>query len=602
MRSPAFAKTCWSLLRRRATKEGLALAALIAVVTAVAMPSPTSAATKSVSSKKSAAKAPSKKSATKATVASEATTSQPPATATPASTAVPVTTVPSPGRGGILVAAISQDPGQLNPAITTAGAVHSASELMYNGLVEIDENGKLVPELAESWTVSSGDYTFRLRKGVSWHDGKPFTSADVKYTFEDPLPKFHARARASLLDAVKVIETPDPLTVIFRFYKPYSAFLQQLNVTEAPILPAHLYAGTDASRNPYNLKPVGTGPFVFDSYKPGAELRLKANANYFKAGLPYLDGVVLRVIPDAGNQLIALEAGEVDFLYGVNGADLSRVKANKSLSTLETLTNPGGSNCIMSMSFNLEKPIFADQRTRQGILQGLDRKQFLDRILFGQGKVASAPIASGIPFAYAKDLKIPGFDKVAAARLLDEAGWKQVGGSGTRTAQSVSGVRDGTQLRFRFLSFPTFALYGQLIKAQLGEIGVDVQLETADNAPFADRVFVRRDFDTNVISYCNGTDPEIGVRRMYDSAQIGPVAFSNSSAYRNANVTKLFEDASTSSSVSFRGSIYRKIQEILVEDLPYIWLVETTATRVFRSTCSGFSESGHFAEAASCKK
>ena len=89
---------------------------------------------------------------------------------------------------------------------------------------------------------------------------------------------------------------------------------------------------------------------------------------------------------------------------------------------------------------------------------------------------------------------------------------------------------------------------------------------------------------------------------MYDSAQIGPVAFSNSSAYRNANVTKLFEDASTSSSVSFRSSIYRKIQEILVEDLPYIWLVETTANRVFRSTCSGFSESGHFAEAASCKK
>ena len=472
---------------------------------------------------------------------------------------------------------------------------------MYNGLVEIDENGKLVPELAESWTVKSGDYTFKLRKGVTWHDGRPFTSADVKYTFEDPLPKYHARARASLLDAVSRIETPDPQTVIFRFFKPYSAFLQQLNVTEAPILPAHLYSGTDATRNPFNLKPIGTGPFVFDSYKPGAELRLKANQNYFKKGLPYLDGVVLRVIPDVGNQLIALEAGEVDFLYGVNGADLSRVKANKSLSTLETLTNPGGSNCIMSMSFNLDKPIFADQRTRQAVLQGLDRKQFLDRILFGQGKVATAPIASGIPFAYAKDLKIPGFDKAAAAKLLDDAGWKQAG-SGTRTSLGVTGVKDGTPLRFRFLSFPTFALYGQLIKAQLGEIGIDVQLETADNAPFADRVFVRRDFDTNVISYCNGTDPEIGVRRMYDSAQIGPVAFSNSSAYRNAAVTKLFEDAATRDEAVVRGAIYRKIQEAVVEDLPYIWLVETTATRVFRASCSGFSESGHFAEAASCKK
>ncbi len=531
----------------------------------------------------------------------KATTTTAPAATTAPTTQAPTTTVASPALGGTLVAAISQDPGQLNPAITTSGAVHSASELMYNGLVEIDENGKLVPELAESWTVKSGDYTFKLRKGVTWHDGRPFTSADVKYTFEDPLPKYHSRARASLLDAVYRIETPDPQTVIFRFYKPYAAFLQQLNVTEAPILPAHLYSGTDPTRNPYNLKPVGTGPFQFESYKPGAELRLKANANYFKKGLPYLDGVVLRVIPDIGNQLIALEAGEADFLYGVNGADLSRVKANKSLSTLETLSNPGGSNCIMSMSFNLDKPIFADQRTRQAILQGLDRKQFLDRILFGQGKVATAPIASGIPFAHAKDLKIPGFDKAVAAKLLDDAGWKQAG-SGTRTSVGVTGIKDGTPLRFRFLSFPTFALYGQLIKAQLGEIGIDVQLETADNAPFADRVFVRRDFDTNVISYCNGTDPEIGVRRMYDSSQIGPVAFSNSSAYRNAALTKLFEDAATRDSDSVRSSIYRKIQEILVEDLPYIWLVETTATRVFRASCAGFSESGHFAEAASCKK
>ena len=525
------------------------------------------------------------------------------ATTTVATTAAPkvVTTLPQPARGGTLVAAISADPGQLNPAITTSGAVHSASELMYNGLVEINDSGKLVPELAESWTVNSGDYTFKLRKGVTWHDGQPFTAADVKYTFEDPLPKYHARARASLLDAVSSIETPDPYTVIFRFFKPYSAFLQQLNVTEAPILPAHLYKGTDATRNPYNLKPVGTGPFVFDSYKPGAELRLKANKAYFKAGLPYLDAVVLRVIPDAGNQLIALEAGEVDFLYGVNGADLSRVKANKSFSTIETLTNPGGTNCIMSVSFNLEKAIFADQRVRQAVLQGLDRKQFLDRILFGQGKVAIAPIASGIGFAHANDLKVPGYDKAAAAKLLDDAGWK-LSGSGPRVADGVAGIRNGTPLRFRFLSFPTFALYGQLIKAQLAEVGIDVQLETADNAPFADRVFVRRDFDTNVISYCNGTDPEIGVRRMYDSAQIGPVAFSNSSAYRNPEVTKLFEAAATRDSTTTRSGIYHKIQEILVEDLPYIWLVETTSTRVYQSTCSGFSESGHFAEAASCKR
>ena len=524
-------------------------------------------------------------------------------TAAPATTAQPITAPPTAAvaRGGVLVAAISSDPGQLNPAITTSGAVHSASELMFNGLVEIDQSGKLVPELAESWTVNSGDYTFKLRKGVLWHDGQPFTSDDVKYTFEEVLTKLHARTRASVGDAIYKIETPDPLTVVFRFFKPYSPFLQQLNVTEAPILPAHIYRGTDPSTNPANLKPIGTGPFKFESYRPGAELRLTANKSYFKPGLPYLDGVVLRVIPDASNQAIALEAGEVDFIYGVNGPDLPRIQTDKSLATLETLNNPGGSNCIMTVSFNLDKPIFGDQRTRQAVLQSLDRKQFLDRILFGQGKVATGPIASGIPFGYAKDLAMPGFDRAAAARLLDDAGWKRTG-SGTRTADGVKGVADGSALRFRFLSFPTFAQYGQLIKSQLGEVGIDVQLETLDPTPFADRVFVRRDFDTNVISYCNGTDPEIGVRRMYDLKQIGPIAFSNSSAYRNPLVSQQFEDASTRDNLDTRAAIYRKIQETLVSDLPYIWLVETTGVRAFRSSCTGISDAGHFAEAASCKK
>lgn len=572
---------------RLARKRGAVVVVTIALLAAMG---PLQAATKTTVKKRST---------TKPTVKPTATSTAPAPATTPPTVAT--TSAPTVPRGGTLVAAITADPGQLNPAITTSGAVHSASELMFNGLVELDEKGKPTPELAESWSVSSGDYTFKLRKSVLWHDGQPFSSADVKYTFEEALTKFHARTRASIGDAIFKIETPDPLTVTFRFYKPYSPFLQQLGATEAPILPAHIYRGTDPLTNPANLKPVGTGPFSFVSYRPGAEVRLVANKNYFKAGLPYLDGVVLRVIPDASNQAIALEAGEVDFIYGVNGPDLPRIQANKSIATLETLVNPGGSNCIMTMSFNLDKPIFADQRTRQAVLQSLDRKQFLDRILFGQGKVATAPIASGIDFAYAKDLGLPAFDRAAAAKLLDEAGWKRAG-SGTRTADGIKGLNDGTPLRFRFLSFPTFSQYGQLLKSQLGEVGIDVQLETLEPASFSDRVFVKRDFDTNVISYCNGVDPEIGVRRMYDSKQIGPVAFSNSSAYRNAAVTQLFEDASTIGDLTRRKAIYRKIQETLAADLPYIWLVETTGVRAFRSSCTGLTDSGHFAEAASCKK
>ncbi len=330
-----------------------------------------------------------------------------------------------PVRGGTLVAAIDSDPGQLNPAITTSGAVHTASELMFNGLVELDPQGEPVAELAESWEIEEDGavYRFTLRDGVTWHDGEPLTSADVKYSFDEVLVPFHSRTKASVGAALESIETPDDLTVVFRFSEPYAPFLQQLGVTEAPIVPEHLYAGTDPQENPANQAPVGTGPFRFVSYAPGQEVVLEANADYFKADLPYLDGVVLRVVPEKGNQVIALEEGEADWLFGVPGPDLPRLEGRGDIEFLETSVNPGGANCIMTTSFNLERPILQAPEVRQAIAAALDREQFLERVEFGQGIVAQAPIHSGIPVARAERLDLPAFDPERAASLLDEAGW-----------------------------------------------------------------------------------------------------------------------------------------------------------------------------------
>ncbi len=508
-----------------------------------------------------------------------------------------------PVQGGTLVAAIDSDPGQLNPAITTSGAVHTASELMFNGLVELDPEGQPVAELAESWDVEEDGavYRFALRDGVTWHDGEPFTSADVKYSFDEVLLQFHSRTKASVGSALESIETPDDQTVVFRFTEPYAPFLQQLGVTEAPILPEHLYAGSDPQQNPANQAPVGTGPFRFVSYAPGQEVVLEANADYFKADLPYLDGVVLRVVPEKGNQVIALEEGEVDWLFGVPGPDLPRLEGSGDIEFLETSVNPGGANCIMTASFNLDRPIFQSPEVREAVASALDRQQFLERVEFGQGAVAEAPIHSGIPVARAEGLEIPGFDPARAATLLDEAGWVRDAG-GTRTAQGVQGVSDGTPLAFEFLSFPTFAQYGELFRSQLAEVGIDVTLQTLEPAVFAETVFTQRDFDTNVISYCNGTDPAVGVRRMYTSANIGPVPFSNSSAYRNAEVDRLFDEAITTVDPDKRQALYQSIQEILVDELPYVWLVETVSTRAYQADCQGFGESGHFAETAFCDR
>jgi peptide/nickel transport system substrate-binding protein len=504
--------------------------------------------------------------------------------------------------GGTLVVGIGADPGHLNPAITTSGGTHTASELLYNGLVELGPQLEPIPELAESWEIEDDGrlYRFHLREGVTWHDGTPFTSADVKFTFEEVLLEFHARTRASLGPALTSVETPDDLTVEFVFEEPYAPLLLQLDVTEAPIIARHIYEGSDPNENPANTSPVGTGPFRFVSYTPESEIVFEKNPEYWKEGLPVFDQVVQRIIPDPGSQVIALENGEVDWLWGVPGPEQARLEADAAYSFLDTDRNPGGSNCIMTVSFNLENPILSDLRVRQAFAHALDRDAFVERVIFGQGRVAEAPISSGIPWAHG-DVDLPAYDVTAADAVLTEAGWVREG-DGVRTAQGVEGVDDGTSLALRFTHFPSFNAYGELLRAQLAEVGVEITQVPLDPPVFAETVFTERDFDTNIISYCNGNDPEIGVRRMFDSAQIGPVPFSNAAAYSNSEVDALFDEARGVIDPAARTPIYQQIQELVAADLPYFWIVETTGSRVFRAECSGFRPYGLFAEEASCAR
>lgn len=509
----------------------------------------------------------------------------------------------APTRGGTLVVAIDSDPGTLNPAATTSGAVHTASELMFNGLVGLDTQLRPVPELAESWEVLENGalYRFRLRQGVTWHDGQPFTSADVKYTFEEVLLKLHSRTQASVGPAISSITTPDAATVEFRFTQPYAPLLQQLDVTEAPIVPQHVYQGTDPATNPANRAPVGTGPYRFVSYSPGSEVRLARNPRYFENGLPHLDEVVMRVIPDRAGQVNALRAGEVDWLFGVPGPERAALAGDPAFGTLQTPVNPGGSNCIMTVAFNLDRPAFQDVRVRRAVSFALDRQQFVDRVIFGDGRAADAPISSGIPFAHADDLEnYPSYDPVQAERLLDEAGWRRPAPGAVRTASGVADVADGTPLAFGFVAFPTFNQYAELYRAQLAAVGIDVTLQPLDPPVFAEVVFAQRNFDTGIISYCNGTDPEIGVKRMLLSTNVSRTPFSNASAYRNPAMDALFVQAASTVDPARRGEVYRQIQQLAVDDLPYAWVVETTSTRVFRSGCQGFGPSGHFAKTAFC--
>ena len=194
---------------------------------------------------------------------------------------------------------------------------------------------------------------------------------------------------------------------------------------------------------------------------------------------------------------------------------------------------------------------------------------------------------------------MPSFDTAQAARFLDSVGWRR-DGTAVRTSRGVSGTADGTPLVVGFTAMPGQGVYGDLLRAQLRAVGVDLRIELLEPAVFGQKVFTARDFDTAIVAYCNGTDPEIGVRRQYVSTNIAPVPFSNLAAYRNPVMDSLFDHAASALNVAERQRVYREIQELAIRDQPYVWLVETLSTYAHSIRCNGLAASSHFAVKASC--
>lgn len=491
-------------------------------------------------------------------------------TAAPAGAAA-ATTAPgsTPKRGGTLVIATGSDPGQLNPAITTAGGTHFVAGSIYNGLVDLDKDFKPAPDLAESWTVSDDGrtYTFTLRKGVKWHDGQPFTAADVKFTFEEVLLKYHARTRTGVEPALAGIDTPNDLTVVFRFKQPYAPLLQQLNVIEAPILAKHIYEGSDPQQNPANLKPVGTGPFKFVEYKKGQQVTLERNPDYFKPGLPYADKLIFSIIPQPATQLLAFEQGEVDYV-GVPGSDVERISKLPKVTVGRSPAGSGGSFCVTTVIPNLDREPLNKPEVRQALNVAIDRNRMVKQVLFDQGRPARGPIASTL---WAFDQGLPAFDYGAqkANELLDRAGATK-GGDGSRF--KLAAVFPSAQSKM-----------AEILKENFAAVGVSLDLKLLDVNEANETVFMKRDFDLGFASYCNGPDPEIGVRRIFDSTNIKPVLFSNGAAYRNPKVDELFARGVAEVTREKRVPVYAEIQTIAVADLPYFWLYETQGAYAHKS-------------------
>lgn len=494
-------------------------------------------------------------------------------------------TASRPEEGTSLIVAQGNDPGSLNPAITTSGNVHPVTDQIFNGLVGLDEQLAPVPELAERWDVEDDGrrYVFHLRRDVRWHDGRPFTSADVKFTFEEALLEYHSRTRAALRNVLDGIDTPDDHTVVFRFGQPYAPLLQRLDVVEASILPKHLFEGRDVLNAPANLAPVGTGPFRFVAYRKGEYVELARNPDYFRPGLPKVDRLVFRITPSATTAVMALERGEIDYVPGIPGSEIDRLRALPGVAVVRAAGGSGGSFCQDVLIPNLTRPPFDDLRVRRAFYQALDRQVIVDRVYFGQGTPSTGPISRKLAWAYSPDVRPHPHDPALAERLLDEAGYPRRGSR--------------PRLTITFTHPTTAARLGQAARDQLKQVGIDLALEALDFNASVEKTFVRKDFDLGFASFCNGADPEIGVRRVYDSGNIAPIPFSNGAGYRSAEADRLLQQGATAVDRAARLRTYAVLQRLLTEDLPYFWIIDSDGARAHRQAFTGFRLwSGAFAE------
>jgi peptide/nickel transport system substrate-binding protein len=484
---------------------------------------------------------------------------------------------PSPVRyGGTLVVA-SGDPVAFNPAITSSGQAHPVTGHIFNGLVRLDRYFRARPELAQRWRVSADGrtYTFDLVPNARWHDGRPFTSADVKFSYEEILLKLHPRTR-TLADVIERISAPSRNVVVFRLKHAYAPFLSWLDEDNGAIIPKHLYEGTDPLRNPVNLKPVGTGPFMFESYRSGDRVVLVRNPSYFKAGLPRIDRLVFRIMGSA-QAAQAFDAGEVDVFLFPSGPEALRFLNRPGI----TVTERGreGSARVVPLILNNRRSPFDDVRVRRAIAYALDT-DFIARTAYaGVLKPAKSPLTRFIPWAYTSKVQQYPHSPARSNAILDEVGLRRGAG----------GIRFRTSLIFD----SGFSRQAELIKAQLAEVGIAVDLRLMEMNTWVQRLYIQKDFDMGYTNFTHPADPDVGWKRIYVCSNIVAAPFTNGAQYCNQEVDRLFDAAAAELDERKRGEIYKRLQRKLASDVPVIPLVDGIGYWVFRSSeFRGFGNSG----------
>jgi peptide/nickel transport system substrate-binding protein len=443
-----------------------------------------------------------------------------------------------------------------DPRASADSAAERFRQLVFNSLMRKGENFDPVPDLAESVEIAPDyrTFTFKLRPGIKFHDGRGFSSLDVKYTFETMLKDKSLVKGASFEQDVESIEAPDSQTVIFRCRQPFPSLPNDL-------IPVGIIPEGTASQQA--KQPIGTGPFKFDSYLEDQEINLKSNDDYFN-GRPSFNRLRIKIVPDNSTRESELRKGTVDLAIN---ADLEPV-------TVESLQSaPGikvaivdGTN-LAHLGVNLLDPILKDQRVRQAIAYAIDRETIIRDVLRGQAK----PAATMLPvtqWAYEAGVKTYNQDLARASQLLDEAGFKSVNG------------QPRLKLTLKTSTLSISRKVGEAMQSQLRKAGINLELQSLERQKLTQDMT-----DGNFQLYYNvmvgGNQSTDMFRFVYHSRSIPPAGVQNRSRYNNPQIDQLLDESLTASRER-RQQIFSQVQKTLAEDLPQIYLWYQSGVVVYR--------------------
>ena len=485
-----------------------------------------------------------------------------------------------PAYGDALIDGSIGEPTILIPMLSGDAASQDVAGLIFNGLVKYDTDLGIIGDLAESWDISKDGLviTFHLKKGVRWTDGVEFTADDVIFGFNTIINKKTPTAYSEDFLQVKKAEVLDKYTFRVTYGKPFAPALASWG--NLVVLPKHLLEGKDLTKSEFGRDPVGMGPYKLTNWVPGQELILDSNHDYFE-GRPYIDRFVYRVIPDRATMFLELQTGGVDMM------DLTPIQYTKQTESEYFRNNFQKFRypqfVYTYMGFNLKHPFFKDRRVRQAIAYAIDKSEIIDVVLFGLGSPATGPYVPNT-WPYNPDVKKYPYNPEKARQLLKEAGWEDTDGDGILD-------KDGRPFRFTILTNMGNTLRmntATIIQWKLAKIGIKVDIKVLEWSTFVNEFIDKRRFEAVILGWQISPDPD--QFDIWDSKKTKEKEF-NFVSYSNPEVDALLERGRRTYNIEERKKAYFRIQEILAEDLPYIFLYVPDATPIVHARFKGIKPS-----------